>query len=240
MYISYETNGLSFRTQDIDGQQYILIGGEAHRTGENEDTQQCYNNLFNAAKAIYGDNFELHYKWSAQDMITLDGIPYIGQYGSKTEGLYVATGFKKWGMTNGTAAAMIISDDILKKENNYKQIFSAQRFDLAPSLVELGGNVMEATKKLITARLDNTGKTIDNLEKGEGGTITYNGEKVGAYKDSEGKVYLVDIVCPHLGCELQFNIAEKSWDCPCHGSRFTITGEIIEAPTTEKLKLIKL
>lgn len=240
MYKSYENPARSFRNQDVKGQQYIILGGEGHRTGEKVDTQECYNNLFEYAKVIYDGKFELHCKWSAQDMIPLDDIPYIGQYGKNTDGLYVATGFKKWGMTNSTVAAMIISDEILGKVNEHKEIFSSHRFDLAPSIVELGGNMKEATKKIITARLNNTGRTIEDLKNGEGGHVTYKGEKVGAYKDEEGRVYIVNIVCKHLGCELEFNDAEKSWDCPCHGSRYTFRGEIIEAPTTAPLELIEL
>lgn len=238
MYISYEKSGKSFRTQEVNGDQLILLGGEAHRTGEEYNTQQCYNNLFDYANVIYDGKFELQYKWSAQDMIPLDDIPYIGNYGKNTEGMYVATGFKKWGMTSSTVAAMIISDDILKKENNFKPIFSAQRFDWAPSLIEIGGNVKEATKNLVSARLNNTGKTLEDLKVGEGDHIIYEGKKMGAYKSEDGKFYIVEIVCPHLGCELSFNNAEKSWDCPCHGSRYTIEGEIIESPTVEPLKLI--
>lgn len=240
MYKSYENPARSFRTQEANGNQYIILGGEGHRTGEKEDTQECYNNLFEYAKVIYDGKFDLHFKWSAQDMMPLDDIPYIGQYGKNTEGLYVATGFKKWGMSSSMVAAMIITDEIMGKINEHRDIFSARRFELAPSIMELGGNVKEATKNIIAARLNNTTKTLEDLKIGEGTHIIYKGEKVGAYKDEEGRVYIVDIVCKHLGCELHFNDAEKSWDCPCHGSRYTIRGEIIEAPTTEPIKFIQL
>ncbi len=240
MSITVEKPKKSIRTVKIGTEEYLLIAGEENRTGEENIKYNPYNNLLDFGKMCFGNDISVKYQWETEDIMTLDGIPYIGNYGKDTEDIYVITGLNKWGITNGTIGASIICDDILGKENIYKDVFSAQRFETISSITPITKNVATFSSNFIDARIDNADKTIEDIEKDSGDVISYKGEKAGVYKDKNGKCYIVDVVCPHLGCELTFNKIDKTWDCPCHGSRFTIDGKIIEAPTKEPLKLIEI
>lgn len=190
MYVSDKKEGLSFRTY----KDYMLLGGGGHRTGKKGGG---YSELERFIKEKYPKS-EIKYRWAAQDCITLDSIPYIGNYSKSTPNLYVATGFNKWGMTSSMVTALILSDLITGKSNTQSVVFSPSRSILKPQLLI---NSFEA----VTNILNPVGKR-----------------------------------CTHLGCSLKWNGAEHSWDCPCHGSRFTEKGEILENPANKNLKIKKL
>ena len=230
MYIDEEKGGYSFRNYN----GLLLLGGVSHRTGENEEGGN-YEQLRKVAKDFYPNGKE-KYHWSAQDCMTLDGIPYIGRYSNSTDNIYVATGFNKWGMTSSMVAAMIISDLILEKENNFSDIFSPHRFDLSLSINNIANDLIETSKNFIAEKIYIPKSKIDEIEKGHGGIVEYNNEKVGVYKDNEGKVFIVSTKCTHLGCQLQWNADELTWDCPCHGSRFDYKGRVIDTPAIKSLK----
>lgn len=227
--IDKSKNAYSFRNY----KNLLLFGGAAQRTGENEDGG-AYDELRKAAKELYPNAIE-KYHWSAQDCMTLDNIPYIGNYSSKTPDIYVETGFKKWGMTNSMAAAMIISDMILEKENDFSEIFSPRRFDMSASMKNAANDLIITAKNFIAQRIDIPEENIADIQRGHGGIVEYKGEKAGVYKDNEGNVYAVSTKCAHLGCELQWNGDELTWDCPCHGSRYDYRGNWIESPTNKSL-----
>lgn len=186
MYVDESLKGLSFRNY----KNMLLIGGGDHRTGKNGGNWQ---ELSTFASIHYPTAKEV-YRWATQDCMTLDEVPYIGQYSKNTPSLYVATGFNKWGMTSAMVAATILRDMILEKENPYVPVFSPSRSILRPQLVV---NAFEATTNLLTPTTKR---------------------------------------CPHLGCALKWNPVERSWDCPCHGSRFTEHGELIDNPAAGDLK----
>ena len=229
MYIDNDKKGYSFRNY----KNLLLIGGVSQRTGENEDGG-AYDELRKVAKELYPDSIE-KYHWSAQDCITLDNIPYIGHYSSKTPNIYVATGFKKWGMTSSMVAGMIISDMILGNENDFSKIFSPKRFDMSASMKNAANDIMKTAKNFIAQRINIPEEHVENIQKGYGGIIEYKGQKAGVYKDKEGKIFAVSTKCPHLGCELHWNADELTWDCPCHGSRFDYKGNWVESPATTHL-----
>ncbi|MGM9631547.1 MAG: FAD-dependent oxidoreductase [Eubacteriales bacterium] len=183
MYIDENPKGLSFRNYG----DYLLLGGGSHRTGKNGGNWRVLEEF--AAK--HYPNAEEVCRFATQDCMTLDGIPYIGRYSPKTEGLYVASGFNKWGMTSAMSASMILRDEILGKHNRYAEVFSPSRSILRPRLAL---NVFEALINLLTPTAPR---------------------------------------CPHLGCALKYNKAEHTWDCPCHGSRFTKDGKLIDNPATD-------
>lgn len=224
MYIDINKKGYSFRNY----KNLLLFGGASQRTGENK-SGGAYDELRRVAKELYPDSIE-KYHWSAQDCITLDYIPYIGQYSSKTPNLYVATGFKKWGMTNSMAAAMIINDMILNKENDFSEIFSPTRFDMSSSMKNAANDIMKTAKNFIAQKIYIPKEHVENIQKGNGGIIEYDGRKVGVYKNDDGEIFFVSTKCPHLGCELHWNADELTWDCPCHGSRFDYNGNWVESP----------
>ena len=229
MYKGIDKNTYSFRNY----KNLLIFGGAAQRAGENEEGG-AYEKLRKAAKELYPNSIE-KYHWSAQDCMTLDNIPYIGHYSSKTPDIYVETGFKKWGMTTSMVAAMIISDMILEKENDFSKIFSPGRFDMSASMKNAANDLIITAKNFIAQRIDIPEENLESIQNGHGGIIEYKGQKTGVYKDNNGKVFAVSTKCAHLGCELHWNDDELTWDCPCHGSRFDYKGNWIEGPTNKSL-----
>lgn len=185
MYVDENKKGISLRNQG----DFLLIGGGSHRTGKNGGN---WNEL-RAFADIYYPNLKEKYYWSTQDCMSLDSIPYIGQYSKNTANLYTACGFNKWGMTGAMVSAIILSDMVTGVKNDFAKIFNPSRNILKPQLFING---FEATKNLLT---------ITNKR------------------------------CPHLGCGLKWNPAEHSWDCPCHGSRFSENGKVIDNPANGDL-----
>jgi len=229
MYIGIDNWNYSFRNY----KDLLLLGGGSHRTGKNESGGK-YEELRQVARQLY-PNAKEKYHWSAQDCIPMDDIPYIGQYSTQTHNTYVATGFKKWGMTSSMVAAMILSDTISGIKNDFAEIFSPARFDMSASIENLSQDVMETAENFIAQKIHIPSEQAENIESDHGGIVEYNGEKVGVYKDIEGNIFTVTTKCPHLGCELQWNPDELSWDCPCHGSRFDYRGNWIESPAIRGL-----
>lgn len=232
MYISIDENGLSWRNQD----GCLLLGGSGHRTGK-MTSGMPYEFLQNQAHKYFPDSQEIA-AWSAQDCMTLDQIPYIGDFSPSTPDWYVATGFNKWGMTSSMVAANLLADAICGIEHPDAPIFSPQRFGISGVLQSLPKEGTQAVQGLTKELLQPPKELLENLLSGNGGIIKYDGQKAGAYKDEQGNVFLVSVKCPHLGCQLEWNPAEKSWDCPCHGSRFDYKGNRLDNPAQTNLKKI--
>lgn len=223
---------------DKSASDYVLIVvGSDHKTGENIDLSSSYKNLENIAKKIYPEGKVENY-WNTEDCITLDKIPYIGKYSTMWENAYVATGFNKWGMTTSNVAANIITDMILERKNRYADIFVSTRVEPVKNRQEVGAMLKETVNSLIVKKLTLPDEEKENLKEGEGKIIEIDGEKVGAYKDEDGKIYTIAPKCAHLGCELSWNNLDKTWDCPCHGSRYDYTGKMIYGPTVKDLEPI--
>lgn len=236
MYINSETPAVSFRTAKKDGKDLLLIGGMGHKTGERKDISDRYKNLEAIAKKYYPD-CKIPYHWCTEDCISLDKIPYIGEFSSLMPNVYVGTGYKKWGMTTSNVAANIITDEILGKQNPYEEVFTSTRLEPVKNYKELGNMVKEVATSWTVEKLKISEEKLQDLKKGEGGIIELENKKVGAYKDENGKIYIVKPVCSHLGCELTWNNLEKTWDCPCHGSRFDYKGKSIYDPSVKDLKV---
>lgn len=232
MYYGIDEDGLSFRKF----QNMLLIGGASHRTGENSSGGN-YDKLKQAGKEYFSGS-SLQTLWSAQDCVTLDEIPYIGRYSRIYSNWYVATGFKKWGMSFSMVAAMLLSDAIMGSANSYASIFSPQRFSLkaGKKMAEEGGY---SAKNLWKQFMTSAKKNLSELMPGQGKIISYQGKKVGAFKDENGKIYLVSTRCPHLGCQLAWNPEELTWDCPCHGSRFDYKGNLLNNPSKKSISWTK-
>ena len=228
IYYGMDTDGLSFRNVG----DLLLLGGSGHRTGENSKGGR-YDHLRSAAGKFWPNCFEVT-RWSAQDGVTLDGVPYIGTYARSRPYWYVATGFRKWGMTGSMTAARLLADQITGKHNDNAEVFSPQRFSTAalPTLLRDSG---QSCKGISRQWLHIPDETAESLPRGHGGIVTVNGEKAGVYKDEVDRIYVVSPRCPHLGCQLEWNPDEKSWDCPCHGSRFDYKGTLINNPALTDL-----
>ena len=245
MYINIQSPIYSFRTAKDADKKILLLGGGDHKTGENTSYQDSYGLLEEKAKQWY-QNCEIKYRWSTRDCITLDKIPYIGEFSNTLPNMYVGTGFNKWGMTSSNVAARVITDKIIGEENEYSEVFEATRLNPIVNKDEVKNMVSQTVKSLVVERIEEPEKvkndeiSLDDLKQETGQIIEWNGEKVGVYKDIEGKMFAVKPVCTHLGCILNWNGADKTWDCPCHGSRFDYTGKNLYNPALKDLEKVEL
>jgi nitrite reductase/ring-hydroxylating ferredoxin subunit len=166
-----------------------------------------------------------------------DYVPYVGRLRRGSGHLYAATGYSKWGMTNGTAAAMIVSDRILGRRNQWADLYDAKRLVRRSALGSFLKENLSAGVHFFADRLSRAElASVDELKPGQGALIRVRGRKTAVYRDDEGAVHALSPVCRHLYCLVDWNPAERSWDCPCHGSRYDGTGRAIQGPTTEDLK----
>lgn len=239
MYINSEKPTFSFRTAGDEQSNLLLVAGMDHKTGEKKDLSNNYNELLKMAKQI-DPACKLKYQWCTQDCISLDKIPYIGRFSSLMPNVYIGTGYKKWGITNSNVAANIIVDKILEKENPYEDVFTSTRLEAIKNHQEVGNLLKEVAKSLVIEKLKIPDETLKEITNGDGKIVELNGKKVGIYKDETGQLFAVKPVCSHLGCELSWNNSEKTWDCPCHGSRFSYMGKSIYDPSINNLERIDI
>lgn len=228
MWIGAGKSGYSLRSYE----DFLLFGGESHRTGENENGG-CYERLRQKALEWFPHCLETAC-WSAQDCVTPDHVPYIGRYAASRPNWYVATGFQKWGMTSSMVSAMILRDLICEKEQPYAKVFDPGRFEVSsiPGIAAEGGHAAKGlTKRLFPAAPE----IAAHIPPCHGGIVKLDGEKIGVCKDEDGKLYPVSVKCPHMGCRLAWNPDDYSWDCPCHGSRFDRFGRLLSGPAKEDI-----
>lgn len=236
MYLDCAESGYSFRPQkDKKGQDMILFGAFDHKTGH-EKQNLHYAGLSAAAEQCYPDGKPV-YKWSAQDCMTHDGVPYIGRYATAGKNIYLATGFNKWGMTSSMAAADILSDLITKGDHAAQQVFSLDRQDIKLQAKSFVVETIDIVGNFLT-HLTTADEALQNIQKNEGGIVEINGKRAGVYRDHSGKRYAVKPVCTHMGCAIAWNKDENSWDCTCHGSRFDYLGNVIGGPALKPLEQI--
>ncbi|WP_062354923.1 FAD-dependent oxidoreductase [Bacillus kwashiorkori] len=237
MYINAEQPTRSIRYTPYKEGKLVLFSGEHHKTGQGVDTYKHYENLQQFAENTFGVQ-SIIYRWSAQDYSTLDKVPYVGYVTNSNRNILVATGFRKWGMTNSISAAHLLADLIMNRDNLYVDLYTPSRFQTDPSVKRFLQTNIDVAKQLIGGKLEKLSKTVEDLNNNEGAVIDWNGQRAGGYKDGKGKLFVVDSTCTHMGCELEWNSGERTWDCPCHGSRFSIKGEVVEGPAETPLKLL--
>ena len=235
MYINTSNPAISFRTSKYKDKRILILVGQDHKTGFAPTDVETYNTLENLAKKYYPKS-EILYKWSNEDCISLDKIPYIGNYSVSDFNLYVATGFNKWGMTSSNIAANIIKD----KKNKYTFVFDSLRFKPIKNRIELKNMGKQVLKSFTKNRIQIPNEALDNIKPDNGAIVKVNGKSVGIYKDQNQKIFAVNPTCTHLGCLLTWNNLEKTWDCPCHGSRFDFTGKNLYNPAIKNLETYKI
>ncbi|MGI5901045.1 MAG: FAD-dependent oxidoreductase [Desulfitobacteriia bacterium] len=233
MYINAEDPTRSLRSQNSEQGELIIVGGEHHKTGQGIDTVKHYENLVDFATKIFTVQ-DLPYRWSTQDCMTLDDLPYVGLFSPDTPHLYIATGFGKWGMTNSTVSALLLKDLIVKGESPWQDVYNPARQNIIASAKNFVVQNLNVAKELLSGKLTPLPEDLE-IEKGEGKVFEIEGEKTGVFKDEKGVLHQVNTTCTHMGCELNWNSAERSWDCPCHGSRFSYQGKVIEGPALKPL-----
>ncbi|MCU9614234.1 FAD-dependent oxidoreductase [Caldibacillus lycopersici] len=235
MFINAEQPTRSIRYTPYNGKKLLLFSGDHHKTGHGVPTHKHYENLQTFAENTFGVS-EFVYRWSAQDLSTLDKVPYIGYITNTNKKILVATGYRKWGMAHSAIAALMFRDIIMDKENKYLDLYTPSRFESDPSVKKFLKTNADVAKQLIQGKIERPTKTVQDLKNDEGSVIQFNGKRAGAYKDPNGKVFVVDTTCTHMGCEVKWNSGERTWDCPCHGSRFDIQGDVMEGPAEKPLK----
>ncbi|OCT10973.1 (2Fe-2S)-binding protein [Paenibacillus pectinilyticus] len=239
MYINAEQPSRSLRAVTIDGEPAVLIGGEGHKTGQGLCTHQYYENLQKFGEETFGLK-EILYRWSAQDVFTLDKMPYIGRQFNDVPHLLMATGYRKWGMTNSMVAAMLNTKLIVGEQSPYEEVFTPHRFHADPSVKTFVMQNANVAKHFVAGKFDLQHKQPEELSTDEGSVVSVGGKRAGAYRDTSGELHVVDTTCTHLGCEVEWNDAERTWDCPCHGSRYSYQGDVIEGPAKKALTKLSL
>lgn len=228
-------DSLSIRSARDPQGQVLVISGEPHRSGT-FDVPAAYHRLSELAQARFGVT-ELRYYWSAHDLYAGDHLPYIGLHLPTSEHVRVASGFGSWGMTNGTFAGLMLAQVLTGVHHPLEEIFDPRRIGFVPPAPQAIRESGEAIRHLIGERLTHafTTSSPDELSPGQGCVVRDGTQFVAMSKDSDGNLYRVSAACTHLGCLVSWNQGDQTWDCPCHGSRFTAAGEVIEGPATSDL-----
>ena len=235
MFINPGSPTRSIRAHPHGDSELLLVGGEGHKVGSGKAQPERYERLVEFASRHW-EVQAVEHRWSAQDYSPDDGVPYVGPLHARSRRIHVATGLKKWGITGGTAAAMIIRDAIVGRENRWAGLFSSTRIRPLAEAPKFAWENAQAGLHFAGDRLRERGtRSIHELESGEGDIVSAAGSKVAGHRDDDGRLHAVSARCTHLYCQVRWNQAERSWDCPCHGSRFSPDGEVLNGPAVRPL-----
>jgi glycine/D-amino acid oxidase-like deaminating enzyme/nitrite reductase/ring-hydroxylating ferredoxin subunit len=235
MFLSTPSPSVSIRSHRFgDGRELLLVGGQSHKTGHRRDTEQRYARLAAYARERFGARAVTH-RWSTQDGMPVDHLPYIGRLWPFSERLLTATGFQKWGLAQSAAAAQILRDAIVGRENPWAATYSPfrpRRLSGTPGFLKENADV---GVRFVADRVRRRESAEPPPGPGEGRVVSAGGRQVALSRDDEGNLHAVSARCTHLGCIVDWNPAERSWDCPCHGSRFGPDGTVLEGPASRPL-----
>ena len=236
MYLSVEQPTRSIRQHPFGDDELLILSGDSHKSGQDDDTEQHYGALRRFAAERFAVR-SVAYRWSTQDHMSVDQVPYIGRLRRTSERLYVATGFNKWGMTGGTLAGVVISDQILGRENPLTELFDPNRVKPLASARQFVTENVNVARRFVGERITKRRSAgAEDLAPGEGQVASMAGKQVAISRDENGMLHAVSARCTHLGCIVNWNTAEQTWDCPCHGSRFAQDGSVIEGPAVTALE----
>ncbi len=229
-----------YRTQTIDGKSFLIAGGEDHKTGHQPITDTCFNKLESHVRRLF-EVAAVNYRWSSQYLEPTDGLPYIGHLPGEPGRRFVATGFSGNGMVYGGVAAALFRDLLLKTENKFIKLFDPNRIKPVAGLKHFVRENADVAKKWLGKFLpaDKLSGLAD-LAPSEARVVRLEGETVALYKGEDGVIHALSPTCPHMGCHVSWNSAEKSWDCPCHGARYAIDGTMITGPAAHDLERINI
>jgi glycine/D-amino acid oxidase-like deaminating enzyme len=238
MYISVEQPTRSIRsTPRPDGARDLIVGGEGHKPGTEPDSQRRYAALEAFARERWGIE-TIEHRWSTHDYIPVDRLPYIGRLRGGEPRILTATGFAKWGLTKATLAAEVLADIVLGRENAWAGLYDASRVNARQSAFRLAQENGHVAVRFVADRLRprDDREALDRLDPGEATIVRSGGRQYAVYKDDAGGLHAVSPRCTHLGCLVGWNGADRTWECPCHGSRFAATGALMQGPATRDLE----
>jgi glycine/D-amino acid oxidase-like deaminating enzyme/nitrite reductase/ring-hydroxylating ferredoxin subunit len=239
MFINAETPHKSFRAHvDEAGQTWLIVTGMNHKLGDTEAARDNIAALEAFAAGTFGVTAD--YRWTNEDYGPIDQVPFVGWSSSIRPGYLVATGFNAWGITNGTAAAMLIADLATDRENDWLKLYDATRIKPIAGGAEFVKGNAEVAAHLIGGYLARKKHSFDDLGPGEAAILKVEGDNVAGYRDPDGKLHACSAVCTHMGCIVGWNGTDRTWDCPCHGSRFALDGEVVHGPAVKPLAPVEV
>lgn len=234
MWQGASDRGFSLRRVRFDNEDLLMALGHSHRTGEAGDADHHTHVASYVAEHWPVEGFV--HRWSAQDFMPDDGVPYIGAITPRSRRVHVVTGLRKWGLTGGTLAGMLITEALVGRAHPWSDFFSARRPPRLSSAAAMASGNTRVALHFVGDRLRDRGqRRLEELAPGEGAIVSCDGRKVAGHRSADGTLRAVDARCTHLGCQVRWNALEDSWDCPCHGSRFAPDGSVLEGPATAPL-----
>jgi Rieske Fe-S protein len=226
------------RIQEESYHDVLIVGGEDHRTGHANDGEHRFQNLWQWTAARFPAAEKVLHKWSGQCFETHDGLAFIGKFSDDEPNVYLITGDSGMGMTHGTIGGMLVSDLILGRKNPWLDVYDTSRI-ATQSVIEAIPEVIKSTAPYVDWITGGDVSSVDEIKNGEGAILRDGLSKIAVYRDDKGKLYRRSAICTHMGCIVRFNSAEKTWDCPCHGSRFGVEGHVINSPAISPLASIE-
>ena len=234
MYISVETPRHSTRGhRDDQGRDWMIFTGPSFRHGHVDEQRESFAEIEHFAARHFG--VAPAWRWTNEDYTPMDHAPFIGPSSSSADHVLVATGFNAWGITTGTAAAMLLADLIEGRDNPWLKLFDARRIKPLASAKEFAAGNAHVAQELIGGYLQRKLHSFDELKPGEAAILKVDGETVAGYRDDGGRLHAVSAACTHMGCIVGWNETDRTWDCPCHGSRFELDGSVIHGPAVTPL-----
>jgi Rieske Fe-S protein len=222
------------RIQKGPREDFILIGGEDHKTGQNEDSANRYRRLESWARKRFRSITSFDYCWSGQVMEPADGLAFIGRNPLDEPNVFIATGDSGQGMTHGTIAGMLLTDLIMGRPNPWTELYDPSRINIR-AIGKVAQENLNAAAQYGAWVTGGDVDSVDLIPRDSGGILRRGLRKMAVYKDAGGVVHERSAVCPHMGCIVHWNGGEKTWDCPCHGSRFGRLGDVINGPANRGL-----
>jgi glycine/D-amino acid oxidase-like deaminating enzyme/nitrite reductase/ring-hydroxylating ferredoxin subunit len=228
-----------YRTQAIDGEKYLIAGGEDHKTAHQQNTEACFTRL-EAYVRNYFPVQQVAFKWSSQYFEPADGLPYIGHLPGHSGNVLVATGYGGNGITYSHVAAIMLTDMLTKGHSGFTGLFAPARVKPVAGFSSFVSENADVVMQFFGKRFSQEKLTdLAGIAPGEGRVVKYEGESIALYKEENGRLHAINPVCTHAKCMVGWNSAEKSWDCPCHGARYTVDGEVLTGPAQRGLEKIE-
>jgi glycine/D-amino acid oxidase-like deaminating enzyme/nitrite reductase/ring-hydroxylating ferredoxin subunit len=229
-----------YRAQTIDGQTYFIAGGEDHKTGHEENPQSRFLKLEAHIQAHFNVD-QVLYKWSSQYFEPVDGIPYIGHLPGEPGNIFVATGFGGNGMIYSAVSALLFKELLLRETEKYAPVFNPNRIKPIAGFTNFVKENTDVMKKWVGKLLPAEKlASFADMAPGEGRVVKVEDDTIALYKDEQGELHALSPACTHMGCHVTWNNMEKTWDCPCHGARYSPDGAVLTGPTTMSLENIDI